>query len=154
MQHSGVTARKGLHEVHHDPYDISRIWVRDHRNGGWITVFWTQLHRVAAPFGELAWDHVRKLMPAATEAELADAVEDLLTRAGQGPGGAPAAASGKRDRRVAGRTRAVRPSVSAEPDPEPGEEPAAEEPDSEAGSGEAIVPMPIFDPFREAEKWR
>ena len=87
MQHSGVTARKGLHEVHHDPYDISRIWVRDHWNGGWITVFWTQLHRVAAPFGELAWDHARKLMPGATEAELADAVEDLLTRAGQGPGG-------------------------------------------------------------------
>jgi putative transposase len=111
-------------------------------------VFWTQLHRVAAPFGELAWDHARKLMPGATEAELADAVEDLLTRAGQGPGDMPATAAGKRDRRVAGRTRAVRPAVPAEP------EPAAEEPDSEAGSGEAIIPMPIFDPFREAEKWR
>ena len=58
MQHSGVTARKGLHEVHYDPYDISRVWIRDYWNGGWITVFWTQLHRVAAPFGELAWDHV------------------------------------------------------------------------------------------------
>jgi hypothetical protein len=58
-------------------------------------VFWTQLHQVAAPFGELAWDHARKLMPAATEVELADAAEDLLTRAGQGPGGVPAAASAK-----------------------------------------------------------
>ena len=58
MQHSGVTARKGLHEVHYDPYDISRVWIRDYWNGGWITVLWTQLHRVAAPFGELAWDHV------------------------------------------------------------------------------------------------
>ncbi len=151
MQHSGVTARKGLHEVHCDPYDISRVWVRDHWNGGWITVFWTQLHRVAAPFGELAWDHARKLMPAATEAELADAVEDLLTRAGQGPGDRnEPAPSGKRDRRVAGRTRAVRPAMPAGPEPEPGGEPAAEEP----GSREAIVPMPIFDPFREAEKWR
>src|SRR5712691_7586332 len=65
---------------------LSRIWVRDHWNGGWITVFWTQLHRVAAPFGELAWDHARKLLPGATEAGLAGAVEDLLTRAGQGPG--------------------------------------------------------------------
>jgi hypothetical protein len=73
--------------------------VRDHRNGGWITVFWTQLHRVAAPFGELAWDHAGKLMPGATEAELADAVEDLLTRAGQGPGGAPAGPAAKRERR-------------------------------------------------------
>ena len=152
MQHSGVTARKGLWEVHRDPYDISRIWIRDHWNGGWITVFWTQLHRVAAPFGELAWDHVRKLMPAATEAELADAVEDLLTRAGQGPGNVPAAASAKRERRVAARTRAAGPSVPAGPEPE--DEPAAAGPDGEAGDGEAIVPMPIFDPFREAEKWR
>jgi hypothetical protein len=117
-------------------------------------VFWTQLHRVAAPFGELAWDHARKLLPAATEAELADAVEDLLTRAGQGPGDldVPAAAAAKRDRRVAGRTRAVRAAVPAEPEPE--EEPAAEEPGGEAGSPPATVPMPIFDPFREAEKWR
>jgi hypothetical protein len=152
MQHSGVTARKGLWEVHRDPYDISRIWVRDHRDGGWITVFWTQLHRVAAPFGELAWDHARKLMPAATEAELADAVEDLLTRAGQGPGDVPAAAPAKRERRVAARTRAAGPSVPAGPEPE--EEPAAEEHEGEAGSGEAIIPMPVFDAFREAEKWR
>jgi hypothetical protein len=150
MQHSGVTARKGLWEIHSDPYDISRVWVRDHWNGGWITVFWTQLHRVAAPFGELAWDHARKLLPAATEAELADAVEDLLTRAGQGPGDVPAAASAK-ERRVAARTRAVSPSVPAGPEPE--EEPAAEEREGEAG-GEAIIPMPIFDAFREAEKWR
>jgi len=150
MQHSGVTARKGLWEVHRDPYDISRVWVRDHWNGGWITVFWTQLHRVAAPFGELAWDHARKLMPAATEAELADAVEDILTRAGQGPGDAPVTAPAKRERRVAARTRACGPSVPA------GAEPQGEraEPGDEAGSGEAVVPMPIFDPFREAEKWR
>ena len=92
MQHSGVTARKGLHEVHYDPYDISRVWVRDYWDGGWITVFWTQLHRVAAPFGELAGTTFRKSLPGATEAELADAVEDLLTRAGHGPGdgGGPA----------------------------------------------------------------
>jgi hypothetical protein len=153
MQHSGVTARKGLWEVHYDPYDISRVWIRDHWNGSWITVFWTQLHRVAAPFGELAWDHARKLMPAATEAELADAVEDLLTRAGQGPddGNVPASA-GRRDRRVAGRTRAVQPAAQA--GPEPREDPAAGEPGEEESGQAAIVPMPIFDPFREAEKWR
>ena len=153
MQHSGVTARKGLWEVHYDPYDISRVWVRDHWNGGWITVFWTQLHRVAAPFGELAWDHARKLMPAATEAELADAVEDLLTRAGQGPGDGPAGAG--REAGPAGRRphpgrqpgRAGRARSQSRRAAEPGE------PRSRA-SREAIVPMPIFDPFREAEKWR
>jgi len=158
MQHSGVTARKGLREIRYDPYDISRVWVRDHWNGGWITVFWTQLHRVAAPFGELAWDHAGKLLPGATEAGLADAAGDLLTRAGQGPGdgNAPGSALSKRDRRVAGRTRAVRPAVPAEPGPapEPQEDPAAGEPGDGADSQDAIVPMPIFDPFREAEKWR
>ena len=155
MQHSGITARKGLHEIHYDPYDISRIWVRDHRNGGWITVFWTQLHRVAAPFGELAWDHARKLLPAATEAELADAVDDLLTRAGQGPGdgSTPGPALSKRDQRVAGRTRAVQPAGQAEPQPEQ-EKPADEESGGEADGQAGIIPMPIFDPFREAEKWR
>ena len=150
MQHSGVTSRKGLWEIHRDPHDISRVWVRDHRNGGWITVFWTQLHRVAAPFGELAWDHARKAMPAATEAELADAVEDLLTRAGQGPGEVPAAAS-------------VRGNGGSPPEPGPPARPCrpgrnrnrTEEPEAaEPGDREAIVPMPIFDPFREAEKWR
>jgi hypothetical protein len=152
MQHSGVTARKGLWEVHYDPYDISRIWVREH--GGWITVFWTQLHRVAAPFGELAWDHARKLLPGATEAELADAVDDLLTRASQGPGGGPGAALSRQDRRVAARTRAVQPAAHAGPGPTPQEAPASEEPGDETAGQAAIVPMPIFDPFREAEKWR
>jgi hypothetical protein len=158
MQHSGVTARKGLWEIHYDPYDISRVWVRDHWNVGWITVFWTQLHRVAAPFGELAWDHARKLLPGAAEAELADAVEDLLTRAGQGPGDGnrPGPALSRRDRQVAARTRAVQPAVQAEPEPvpEPQGNLAAGEPDDGTDSQAAIVPMPIFDPFREAEKWR
>jgi Mu transposase, C-terminal len=153
MQHSGVTARKGLHEVRYDPYDISRVWVRDHWNGGWITVFWTQLHRVAAPFGELAWDHVRKSLPGAAEAELADAVEDLLTRAGQGPGdgSGPGPAPGRRGRRVAARTRAVWPVAPEEP--EPPQEPAAGKPGDAADEPAGVVPLPIFDPFREAEKW-
>ena len=113
QQPSGVKEHNGRWEVRYDPYDVSRIWVRDHRNGGWITVFWTQLHRVAAPFGELAWDHARSSQPGATEAELADAVAGLLQRASQGPAG-PDGETGpekltRRDRRVAARTRAAQP---------------------------------------------
>ncbi len=137
---------------------MSRIWVRDHHNGGWITLFWTQLHRVAAPFGELAWDHARRLMPEATETELADAVEDLLTRAGQGPGDdtGQGPALSKQDRRVAARTRAVHPGGGQmSPGPRPQRPPEDERPSREqTGQEAAIVPMPIFDPFREAEKWR
>jgi hypothetical protein len=41
-QHSGVERKKGLWEVHYDPYDVTRIWVRNHHDGGWITVPWKQ----------------------------------------------------------------------------------------------------------------
>jgi hypothetical protein len=43
QQKSGVTARKGLWEVHHDPYDVSRVFVRG--PGGWITCPWKYLEK-------------------------------------------------------------------------------------------------------------
>lgn len=53
-QRSGVTAKKNLWEVRYDPYDITRIWVRNHWDGGWIQVPWKHLRTAPAPFGELA----------------------------------------------------------------------------------------------------
>ena len=90
-QHSGVERKKGLWEVHYDPYDVSRIWVRNHHDGGWITVPWKHLRSAPAPFGELAWQHAREILARrgqdqATEAEIAQAASDLLDRAGRGPG--------------------------------------------------------------------
>ena len=155
QQPSGVKEHKNLWEVHYDPYDVSRIWVRDHWNGGWVTVFWTQLHRVAAPFGELAWDHARTRQPGATEEELADAVDGLLRRASQGPGDTSPQKPARRDRRVTARTKAAQPlpaSRAATPEPANGGEMApAADPD---GGGELakVIPMPIFDPFAEADK--
>lgn len=154
-QHSGVTARKGLWEVHHDPYDVSRVWIRNHHEGGWIQAPWTHLRTAAAPFGELAWDHARQMLARrgedpATEAEIAHAVEALLDKAGQGPGREDPAGKG---RRVAGRTRAVAeaPSPVPLPPPEPGEE------THEPGTGQdhepaKVIPLGIFDPFAEARK--
>ncbi|ACU35967.1 Mu transposase C-terminal domain-containing protein [Actinosynnema mirum] len=40
---SGVDGRKGWWEVRHDPHDVSRVWVRDHRDGGWIQAWWTRV---------------------------------------------------------------------------------------------------------------
>jgi hypothetical protein len=151
QQPSGVKAHKDLWEVHSDPYDISRIWVRDHWNGGWVTVFWTHLNRVAAPFGEMAWDHARARQPGATEAELADAVDSLLTRAGQGPDGQDRPKQDRRSRRVAARTRASQKLPASQEAPRAGgNEPGlqAEDEDSLA----EVIPMPIFDPFAEADK--
>jgi hypothetical protein len=154
-QRSGIKHRKDLWEIHFDPYDVSRVWVRDHWRGGWVTLFWRQLHRVAAPFGELAWDHTRRALPDATEEELADAVADLLNRAHQGPGGGGDGLAGlsRRDRRVAARTKASPP--AREPGPAPagstGSEPG-QGGDSHQETIAKVIPMPIFDPFAEADK--
>lgn len=51
-QNSGVARRRGLWEIHYDPYDVSRIWVRDHCYGGWVTVPWAPTHRASAVRGD------------------------------------------------------------------------------------------------------
>jgi hypothetical protein len=147
-QPSGVTAKNNRWEIHHDPYDVSRVWVRDTRNpdGGWITAFWTQLHRAPVPFGELAWDHARAGLPAGTEAELADVVTDLLAEAHDGPAGTGPATGRSRSRRdqvVAARTRLTSP-------PPPDDTPDNDLDDAEPPA--KIIPLPLFDPFAEAEK--
>ncbi|MFJ9364433.1 transposase [Nocardia sp. NPDC101769] len=159
-QRSGVTDRRDLWQIHYDPYDVSRIWVRNHWEGGWITVFWKHLHRVAAPFGELAWDHTRHALPEATEEQIADAVADLLKRANQGPADSEGRGSPKltrRDRRVAARTKASPPAIPTQPQPAAatatGEAPKpVSGSDSPAGKVAKVIPLPIFDPFAEADK--
>ena len=152
MQPSGVREKKDLWEVRHDPYDVSRIHVRG--PGGWITAFWRHLNRAPVPFGELAWDHARRgLGPEATEEEIADAVTALLRRASRGPEDQGKPAMSKRDRRVAARTRAASP---REPGPAAGTGPR--QPETAAGQAEQtaplakVIPLPIFDPFTEADK--
>jgi hypothetical protein len=50
LQHSGNTARRGLWEVHYDPYDATHVFVRT--PDGWVTVPWTHLPMVSAPFAQ------------------------------------------------------------------------------------------------------
>ena len=153
QQPSGIAAHSNRWEFHHDPYDVSRVWVRNPA-GGWITAFWKHLHRVPVPFGELAWDHVRAGLPGATEHELADAVAALLTRAHTGPTqekGDSRRSGG--DRKVAARTRAV---PRAHDGPRPDAQPSAADRPAPAASGTgpppAVAPLPVFDPFSEARK--
>ncbi|WP_280255431.1 Mu transposase C-terminal domain-containing protein [Nocardia wallacei] len=160
-QHSGVEHRGGRWEVHHDPYDVSRIWVRDHTSSRWITAYWTHLKTTPAPFGELAWQHARTTLAArghdtATEAEIAQTAADLLDRAERGPTvDAPRKAT-TRERRIAGRTRATTAaphpaSLTSSPEPEPD----TGEPDGDPPGGARlakVIPLGIFDPFEEAKK--
>jgi putative transposase len=162
-QRSGVPAKQNLWEIHRDPYDVSRIWVRNHWDGGWITVFWNHLSTALAPFGELAWDHARRQLaadgkqPAAHE--IAQAVDVLLQRARQGPGepGCAARKPGAKDRRVAARTKAT--AQPAWPRPEPlagaaGSGKPAEPPGEPPGDRLAdVVPLAVFDAREEAGRW-
>lgn len=150
-QDSGVRAKRGLWEVHRDPYDVCRIWVRTHRcDGEWVPATWKFLNRVPVPFGDLAWDHISHQLPRASEAEIADAVADLLTRAHAGPQTEPGPKPGKRDRRVAARTKAAGPLTPASvagPQEEPGEEA-----DEGADSLAEVIPLGLFDPLEDPWK--
>ncbi|MFE2529487.1 Mu transposase C-terminal domain-containing protein [Streptomyces sp. NPDC059382] len=149
-------------EIHYDPLDISRVWVRNHQDG-WITALWRHLRTAPVPMGELAWDHARRILAErdtrkATEQEIAQAAADLLNRAADGPevpSDRPPTPSrrGRRDRKVAARTRATSPPSWPRPVPETDPEPPAA---PATGDGEAlaeVVPLEIFDARKEAEKW-
>jgi putative transposase len=154
-QDSGVTGQRGRWEVHYDPYDVTRIWVRNHHGTGWITVPWTHLRAVPVPFGELAWEHARKVLDRdkagqATEQEIARSVSALLDKAGRGPDTAARPAAGRRrGQKVAARTRAV-PRACDSPQPGPG--PAATAGDAGSDLPATVIPLPVFDPFTEARK--
>jgi putative transposase len=180
-QPSGVRAKKNRWQVHHDPYDVSRIWVRNHWDGGWIMCYWKHLHRVPVPFGELAWNHARQELidqgEQPTETAITDAVAALFYTASRGPVPAgdpqrtPSKKAPSKRRRVVARTHATAP---ARPEPaatgvrdagsagrhrqRAGSDPPAavvpadgDEPD-DAGSAE-VVPLPIFNAREEAAKW-
>ena len=87
-QHSGVDAHNGQWEVHYDPYDVSRIWVRNHHEDGWLTATWTHLRSAPVPFGETLWRHARAVADGrgtqkAQEAEIA-AIAEGLNGSGRG----------------------------------------------------------------------
>ena len=174
-QHSGIEAQNGRWEVRYDPYDISRIWIRNHHHGGWLTATWKHLRTAPVPFGEQAWNHARQLLAArgsdpATEAEIAAAAADLLDRAGQGPGpgepGSTAAGPGSSPHAVtalaAGRRahRGHRYPGVAPPGrratrtrrPADGRAEQAAETESETPPAQ-VIPLPLFDARKEAEKW-
>jgi transposase InsO family protein len=151
LQHSGVMAKRGLWEVHYDPYDLSHVFVRT--PGGWVTVPWTHLPMVCAPFAEFTWRHARRLaaekgLDDTSETELARVLDDLLTRAQAGP-------VDKATSRVTARARAA----TAGHRLPPREEPAPMNSDSDGGMGgdggqpAPVVPFGVFDADAEASRW-
>jgi hypothetical protein len=158
---SGQAARDGRWEVHYDPYDLTRVWVRNHHHGGWITVPWTHLAMVTQPFADFTWRHARKIaaqrgVDDANETAVALVLAGLLRRAGQGPDTQRTLARA----RAAAALPGLRPALPApEPDPEPAAlpEPRPADPlarqDGEPPEAEAVTVagFGLFDPLGEED---
>jgi len=136
---SPVTAMRGRWEVHYDPYDLSRVWVRG-RDGDWITVPWTHLPMVAAPFADFTWRHARQVLTArgqddTSQDAIARVLAELLHRAGEGP-----------PHRVVARTSAAAAAgrLPALPEPDTGEAT-----DPEDGDADGVEPFGVFDPLAQ-----
>jgi hypothetical protein len=142
-QRSGVVGKGHRWQVHYDPYDVTRVWVRnhwsdhqdDHRDspGGdvWIMASWRHLSTAPAPFGEAAWRHAQQIVARrgtdpGTETEIARAVAGILARAATGPDDVPegrpagkasrgSAAARRKDAKKAARARAAAPDRRAAP---------------------------------------
>ncbi|MBX9363642.1 helix-turn-helix domain-containing protein [Streptomyces sp. WAC04114] len=83
-QDSGVVAKKGLWEVHYNPYDPVRIWVR--LPEGFREVAWIHSTSVSLPFTHHIWEHICKVVERTGsreehEAELALALDRFLRKA-------------------------------------------------------------------------
>lgn len=178
-QPSGAVGMKNLWEVHHDPYDITRVWVRNHHkpDAGWITLWWRQLASAPVPFGEDAWTHARKTIAerghtSPSEDEIASLVDDLLRRAsGEQTDAPPGVKKQKtkttaRDRRVAARTAASNSASSPLPQVPPahGSDSASDGPaerDTRAPDATEVdeehlaevIPLGVYDPHQEAQRW-
>ncbi|MFF0390528.1 Mu transposase C-terminal domain-containing protein [Kitasatospora sp. NPDC004615] len=87
-QPSSVTAQQGRWEVHHNPHDARRIWVRL-GDGGFTPIPWIHADHVHQPFGDQLWQHLKDTVARRGdrdrhEADLAQALDDLLRRARTG----------------------------------------------------------------------
>jgi transposase InsO family protein len=149
LQHSGISARRGLWEVHYDPYDATNVFVRT--ADGWITAPWTHLPMVCAPFAEFTWCHARTLatqrgLDDTNETEVARVLDDLLSRAQAGP-------VDKRSDRVTARSR-VAAATHRPPPPDEGAEAQPGDDSDDAGTQLAtVIPFGVFDADAEAERW-
>ena len=146
---SGVAAKKGLWEVHYDPYDLSQVFVRT--PDGWVSAEWTHKPMVTGPFADFTWREARRRVAErgaddTDEAAIARALDDLLSRCEHGP----VTADDRSARRAAARGR-VAASTHRPPPVEPGDEPR--EPASTEPLDTTVIPFGIFDAAAEAEKW-
>ena len=137
-------------EVHYDPYDITVIWLRDHRSNEWITVPWVYRSLAGQPFGLALWEHARRMTtersgPRPAEADIARNVADLLNRAHRED-----LASAEAKVIAVDANRPARPHTAEKDDPAGSPEPDANPPEPALAPGQRAYE--VFDPG--GMKWR
>lgn len=136
--------KNGRWEVHHNPYDPNRVWVR--LPEGWLEVPWVHAGAVRRPFTAFTFDHVRRTVERRHgreehEAAIAQALDDLLRRAGQGLGS-------RRERTVAARALSAAQMTDPSPATTPQQWPAPLAPGASFG-----LPGSFTVPLQDADGW-
>lgn len=142
-QPSGVKAKQDLWEVHYDPYDVSRVWVRRSDTRQWIEATWTHLPMVRAPFADFTWRHARQLLAEqghddTSETAIAHVIARLLRHAGKPPAGSE---------RVIARNRAAA-ETAAPLQLVPTLAVGVDDPE-EADEAAPVTPFGVFNPLEE-----
>ena len=142
------------------PYDVSRVWVRNHHGQGWITAGWTHQGVVGQPFADFTWRESRRIaarrgVDDTNEMAVAVILAALLRRAGTGPGADRVLARSRAAREMgnhlpaelttAPQPPAALPAATSVGDADRGDEPGES---VEIVVGE-VVPFGMFDPFAD-----
>ncbi|GHC81212.1 transposase [Nocardiopsis terrae] len=156
-QPSPMSAKSGKWEIHYDPYDLSRVWVRDHhRDQGWIEAPWVHQGLVNRPFADFTWRYARRLatqrgVDTTNETSLAVVLAALLRRCEDGPGPDQAATARAR----ASTDMPQRPRVPP-PTPQDLDEETRDDGDGaeqEVETVAKVIPFEEFNPFEEGDAW-
>jgi hypothetical protein len=90
-QPSGLRGKKrGGWELRYNPYTPERVWLRDHQRDMWVEATFVHQHLIGAPWTQYLWDvatteHVERGGRREDEEAIAQALAELLERAGRGP---------------------------------------------------------------------
>ncbi|MFD8789749.1 transposase [Streptomyces vinaceus] len=103
-QPSDIHARSGKWEVHHNPHDARQVWIRL-PDGHLAEIGWIHRDHVHQPFNDHLWQHLKSEVEhrgdsERYEADLADALQAILTRARSGTNARPSSGEAAGAKRV------------------------------------------------------
>lgn len=88
--------RRGGWELRYNPYAPEQVWLHDHEKNTWVEATFRHQHLIGAPWTQYLWDlamaeHVERGGDKEDDLAIAQALAELLERAGRGPEASEAA---------------------------------------------------------------